>query len=292
MTAGGRGREAFVHVEFYITAWDDVTEPLFDALAARRRARGRRSGCSSTTSARAASPATRRCSRGSTTPASTGTRCCRSQPLQGQFPAPGPAQPPQAPGRRRRASASPGSQNLTEPGYNKPKNHAAGPRVGRAMVRVEGPSWPRSTPSSPATGTPRPTRSLDVDVAAPATARRPDTESRGVPRQLVPERSRASSTENNLRMFTSLIYSAPAPDLAHQPLLRPRRVAAVRRDHGRPARGRRRAVRQRGVRPVHGRPRPGVLLPRAARGRACGSTSTRRRRSCTPSTSPSTTTSR
>ena len=55
-------------------------------------------------------------------------------------------------------SAFMGSQNLIEPGYNKPKNHAAGREVGRARRprRRTRPS-PRCGRSSPRTGTPRAT---------------------------------------------------------------------------------------------------------------------------------------
>ena len=34
MAEAVEGAERFVHVEFYITAWDDVTSPLFDAMSA------------------------------------------------------------------------------------------------------------------------------------------------------------------------------------------------------------------------------------------------------------------
>ncbi|MEZ5162023.1 MAG: phospholipase D-like domain-containing protein [Marmoricola sp.] len=49
-----------------------------------------------------------------------------------------------------------GSLNLTEPGYNKPKNHALGREWVELMARLEAQSRLTSTPSSPQTGTPRP----------------------------------------------------------------------------------------------------------------------------------------
>ena len=87
---------------------------------ARPRRAASRCGCSSTTWVRAASPATRTCSALRRRPASTGTRCCPSSRSRAA-PPPGPAQPPQDPGRRRTRSPSSGSQNLIEPGYNKPE---------------------------------------------------------------------------------------------------------------------------------------------------------------------------
>ena len=56
MTAEVDAATRFVHVEFYITAWDDVTGPFFEALVARRRARRHACGCCSTTSGRAGIP--------------------------------------------------------------------------------------------------------------------------------------------------------------------------------------------------------------------------------------------
>ena len=169
----------------------------------------------------------------------------------------------------------------------------ARPQVGRADGAGRGPgrrtTWTRS---SRRTGTPRPTRLPPSWLAGRDRRRATPRRASGV---ACPGRARAGPgfvAENNLRLFTTLIYSRAAPDLADQPVLRPGRVAALRRHDRGAARRRRRAVRQRGVRPVHGRARPGVVLPRRCSRPACGSTSTRRPTSCTPSTSRSTTTSR
>ena len=186
-------------------------------------------------------------------------------------------------------SASSGSQNLIEPGYNKPKNHAAGREWVELMARLEGPAvaaleavfaqdWYSETGEVIADAVDRP--------------RSPRRTGAGRRRCQVVPSGPGFATENNLRLFTTLIYSAPAAGLADQPLLRPGRVPAVRRHDGRPARRRRRAVRQRGGRPVHGRPRPVLLLPGAARGRGADLPLPGAVRSCTPSTSRSTTTSR
>jgi cardiolipin synthase A/B len=55
------------------------------------------------------------------------------------------------------AVAFTGSQNLIEPGYNKPKNHKAGREWVELMARVHGPAVSALNPSSsPPTGTARP----------------------------------------------------------------------------------------------------------------------------------------
>ena len=195
---------------------------------------------------------------------SSGTRCCRSSRSREVVPPPRPAQPPQAPGRRRAGRlhrfAEPHRARLQQ--AQEPRGR---PRVGRA----DGP--PRGSGRGHAGGGLRPGL-VHRDRARPSgsTLGRAPAESgagalRDVTCQLVPS-GPGFVAENNLRLFTTLIYSAQRADLADQPVLRARRVAALRRHDRRPARRRRRAVRQRAVRPVHGRPRPGVVLPGAARG--------------------------
>ena len=210
------------------------------------------------------------------------------QPAQGRVPAPRPAQPPQDPGRRRRGRRSSGSQNLIEPGYNKPKNHERGPRVGRA----DGPGRrarrsARSTPSSPPTGTPRPTRS-----AGRGARRRPRRRAgRRRDRPGDPERAGLRRPRTTCALFTTLIYSAQRRLSLTSPYFVPDEslLYAVT------------TAAQRGVDVELFVSEEGdqfmvyhaqcSYYRGAARGRACGSTSTRRRTSCTPSTSPSTTTS-
>jgi cardiolipin synthase len=93
-----------------------------------------------------------------------------------------------------------GSQNLTEPGYNKPKNHELGREWVELMVRLEGPvvaalnavfaaDWYTETGGIP-----------DIVEVGPGA-------SDGVVCQLVPS-GPGIVAENNLRMFTTLIYSA------------------------------------------------------------------------------------
>ena len=138
MTAEVERATSWVHVEFYITAWDDVTGPFYEALCARSSAASR-CGCSSTTSARAASPATRTFKRGWTTTGIEWHPMLPIQPLKGEW---------RRPDLRNHRKilvidgrvAFTGSQNLIEPGYNKPKNHEAGREWVELMARVHGPA--------------------------------------------------------------------------------------------------------------------------------------------------------
>ena len=114
-----------------------MTAPLFDAMAAPRRA-GSRCGCCSTTSGPRGIPGYQ----------DMVTRLATTEiewhPML-------PIKPPRGSLRRptcaTTASSSSstaqvgftGSQNLTEPGYNKPKNHKAGREWVELMVRVQGP---------------------------------------------------------------------------------------------------------------------------------------------------------
>ena len=154
-----------------------------------------------------------------------------------------------------------GSQNLIEPGYNKPKNHEAGREWVELVARVEGPvvsalnvlfatDWYSETD----------------DEARPRRSRRSTPAAGSVAAQVMPS-GPGFATENNLRLFTAADLLRAAPALDHQSLLRPGRVAAVRRDHGCPAWRRGRALRERGRRPVHGLPRAALLLRGAAAGR-------------------------
>ncbi len=195
----------FVHVEFYIAAWDDVTAPLFEAMAAAAErgvavrflfdhlgSHGLKSYDDMLERLRG-----------------TGVEWHPMLPIS----------------LRKRKFRRPdlrnhrkllvvdgrvgftGSQNLTEPGYHKPKNHKLGRTWVELMVRVEGPAvtsleavfasdWYAETdevllmPGSPRV----------VGDAEPGAVE-------GVAAQLVPS-GPGYVTENNLRMFTTLLYSA------------------------------------------------------------------------------------
>ena len=199
MTAEIDRATSWVHVEFYITAWDDVTDPFYEALV---RATGR--------------GVTVRLlfdhlgSRGIPGYKELRTRLDATdiewhpmlpiQPLKGVW---------RRPDLRNHRKilvvdgqvAFTGSQNLIEPGYNKPKNHQAGREWVELMARVEGPT----------------VRALNVLFATDwysETGEKLVEETNVTPQpagsvsaQVIPS-GPGFVTENNLRAFTTLLYSA------------------------------------------------------------------------------------
>ena len=190
---------AFVHVEFYISAWDLVTSPVFEAML-------------------------RAVERGVTVRLlfdHLGSRGIPGyQDFVGKLEGSGIEWHPMLPirplkGEWRRPDlrnhrkilvvdgiiAFSGSQNLIEPGYNKPKNHKAGREWIELMVRLEGPAatalnvlfvtdWYSET---------RIKLGVEDGATAPGAG--------DVAVQVVPS-GPGLPTENNLRLFTTLIYSA------------------------------------------------------------------------------------
>jgi cardiolipin synthase len=205
MTEAVESAERYVNVEFYITAWDEATDPLFKALteAAARGARVRMlfdhlgsRGIPGYQDMRAKL-------------ATTGIEFHHMLPIH---PTKGVLRRPDLRNHRKLLVVDgmigfTGSQNLTEPGYNKPKNHAAGRQWVELMARLQGPvvatldavfaqDWftetgePGSVAVVPAPF-PRPGAPDLADVTC----------------QLVPS-GPGYVAENNLRLFTTLIYSA------------------------------------------------------------------------------------
>jgi cardiolipin synthase len=194
----------YVNVEFYITAWDEVTAPLFDQMVAATE-RG----------------VTVRLlfdhlgSRGIPGYQDMLTRLRATKILwhpmlpvrlfRGSF------RRPDLRNHRKLLVVDgrigfTGSQNLTEPGYNKPKNHAAGREWVELMVRLQGPVVATldavfSTDWYTETGEIVPVEILDAPSDADP-AQLPD-----VPCPLV-RSGPGIVAENNLRMFTTLIYGA------------------------------------------------------------------------------------
>ena len=209
MTRAVEAAERYVAVEFYITAWDDVTDPLFRALAAAADrgvevrllldhlgSRGIPGYKDLVTRLDATSIEWR-----TMLPFRPLTKSSRRRPDL----------------RNHRklmvvdgVVGFTGSQNLIEPGYNKPKNHAAGRQWVELMARLEGrvvatleavfaQDWytetgevlrwhsHRSDPPWPPSQSPRPcvTSTCQVVPSGPGYV-----------------------AENNLRLFTTLIYSA------------------------------------------------------------------------------------
>ncbi|MET1058124.1 MAG: phospholipase D-like domain-containing protein, partial [Nocardioides sp.] len=194
----------YVNVEFYITAWDEVTAPLFDQMVTATE-RG----------------VTVRLlfdhlgSRGIPGYQDMLTRLRATRilwhPMLPVHPFRGSFRRPDLRNHRKLLVVDgrigfTGSQNLIEPGYNKPKNHAAGREWVELMVRLQGPVVATldavfSTDWYTETGEIVPVEIVDAPSDAdPALLH-------DVPCQLVPS-GPGIVAENNLRMFTTLIYGA------------------------------------------------------------------------------------
>jgi cardiolipin synthase A/B len=191
----------FVHVQFYITAWDEMTGPLFDALVAA----GRRGVVTRLLFDHLGS-------RGIPGYKTMLERLAGTEiewrpmlpihPLRGEF---------RRPDLRNHRKilvvdgrvAFVGSQNLVEPGYNKPKNHAAGREWVELMSRVEGPAVAALDAVFASDWFSESDQSLAEELVAPER----------VPRggdltcQAIPS-GPGFVAENNLRAFTTLIYAA------------------------------------------------------------------------------------
>ena len=99
MTAAVEGAEHFVHVQFYITAWDEVTGPFFDALV-RATERGVTVRLLFDHLGSKGIPGYKDMLARLDQTQIHGARCCRSGSGRASAPT-RPAQPPQDPGRRR-----------------------------------------------------------------------------------------------------------------------------------------------------------------------------------------------
>ena len=201
MTAEVAGAVTSVEVEFYISAWDDVTGPFFEALTAAA-ARGVDVRLLFDHMGSKGIPGYDEFEKRLAATAIAWRPMLPVRPLKGEF---------QRPDLRNHRKimvvdgrvAFMGSQNLIEPGYNKPKNHKAGREWVELVARVDGPSvsalravfakdWYTETHER-----------LGEQVSAATPTRHTD----GVTAQVLPS-GPGYVTENNLRLFTALIYSA------------------------------------------------------------------------------------
>ena len=137
MTKAVEAAERHVYVEFYITAWDDMTDPLFRALAAAAE-RGVRVRMLFDHLGSRGIPGYKDML---AKLGSTGIEWHRMLPIA---PLKGVIRRPDLRNHRKLLVVDgrvgfTGSLNLTEPGYNKPKNHEAGREWVELMARVQGP---------------------------------------------------------------------------------------------------------------------------------------------------------
>ena len=218
MTEAVNGATDHVHVEFYILAWDEVTEPFFDALVAATE-RG----------VRVRLLLDHLGSRGIPTYKDTVTRLRETRidwhPMMPIDPLHGRIRRPDLRNHRKILVvdgdvAFTGSQNLIEASYDKPKNRKVGREWVDLAVRVQGPTvtaldavfrtdWYSETDEVIAVDEGPLTAAVEPPDAA-FTDRRPDVTGRtvdGVVCQVVPS-GPGFPMENNLRLFTTLLYSA------------------------------------------------------------------------------------
>lgn len=199
MAAAVDTAETFVHVEFYITAWDDVTDRFFQALV-RATERGVRVRLLFDHIGSHGIPVYRELLRRLGDTKIEWHPMLPIQPLRGRW------RRPDLRNHRKilvidgRIGFT-GSMNLIEPGYDKPANHKLGREWVELVARVEGPvvaalnevfaaDWFTETHTVP-----------DVP-GIPAT-----DHGRDLPCQLIPS-GPGYESENNLRLFTTLIYNA------------------------------------------------------------------------------------
>jgi cardiolipin synthase A/B len=190
----------YVHVEFYIMALDPTSAPFFDALeAAAKRGVIVRVLLDHLASRR--SPGYFRTIRRLKKMGVQWHLMLPVQPLRGRF------QRPDLRNHRKilvvdGAEAFMGSQNLIEPGYDKEKNHRAGREWVELTCRVTGPVV-AALDAVFATDWYSEPDELLMDELVPATA----DPGGDLTCQVIPS-GPGFATENNLRAFTTLLYSA------------------------------------------------------------------------------------
>lgn len=194
----------YVHVEFYIAAYDDVTAPLLDAMAAAAQ-RGVEVRFLYDHLGSRRVPRYRQLRRYLRSTAIDHRPMLPIQPLRGHF------RRPDLRNHRKLLVvdgrvAFTGSQNLTEPGYHQRANHRIGRRWVELVVRLEGPVVSELDAVFVADWLFETGEEVEIGYAAGAPPELP-ADVRGVPAQVVPS-GPGYDTENNLRMFTSLVYAA------------------------------------------------------------------------------------
>jgi cardiolipin synthase A/B len=199
MTAEVDQATSWVHVEFYITAWDEVTGPFYEALV-RAVQRGVTVRLLFDHLGSRGIPGYKDFKKRLDTTGIEWHPMLPIQPLKGEW------RRPDLRNHRKiliidGTVAFTGSQNLIEPGYNKPKNHKAGREWVELMARVHGPAvsalnllfatdWYSET---------RVKLTEELGTTPPTVGE--------IEGQVIPS-GPGFPTENNLRAFTTLLYSA------------------------------------------------------------------------------------
>jgi cardiolipin synthase len=201
MTAAVDEADSFVHVEFYIMAWDDVTDPFFKALA-RASERGVQVRLLFDHLGSRGIPVYKELLRQLEQTSIQWRPMMPIHLLRGQF------RRPDLRNHRKilvvdGTCAFGGSLNMIEPSYNKPKNQKAGRAWVELTARLEGPAVAELNAVFLTDWYSETGEVLEDTVRADLTP----ANQHGATVQVVPS-GPGFTTENNLRMFTSLIYSA------------------------------------------------------------------------------------
>jgi len=201
MTKAVEEARSHVHVEFYITAWDEVTGPFFAALEAAV-ARGVEVRLLFDHLGSRGIPGYKEMVARLATTGIVWHPMMPFQPLHGKI------RRPDLRNHRKLlvvddAVGFTGSQNMTEPGYNKPKNHEVGREWVELMSRLEGPVVAQLAAVFASDWYAETGERLGGRVVPIASAA-PDAD---VAMQIVPS-GPGFAAENNLRLFTTLLYSA------------------------------------------------------------------------------------
>jgi len=195
----------FVHVEFYISAWDDTTAGFFESMV-RATERGVDVRFLFDHLGSRGIPGYKQFAE------RLGATGIRWAPMLPIAPLKGEMRRPDLRNHRKILVVDGrvgfmGSQNLTEPGYNKPKNHKAGREWVELMTRVTGPVV-RQLNVVFATDWFAETGENVVHTLEPvAPVAPPPGAVQEVSCQVVPS-GPGFATENNLRLFNSMVYRA------------------------------------------------------------------------------------
>jgi cardiolipin synthase len=190
-----------VEVEFYITAWDEVTASFFEALV-DAAARGVTVRLLFDHMGSRGIPGYQEFVARLEDSGIDWHLMLPVRPLKGEF------QRPDLRNHRKLLVIDgrigfTGSQNLIEPGYNKPKNHAAGREWVELVARLDGPAVSSLRALFAKDWYKEGGQRIDAEIDPCAANHHVD----GIAGQVLPS-GPGYVTENNLRLFTSLIYSA------------------------------------------------------------------------------------
>ena len=201
MTAAVDEARSYVHVEFYITAWDEVTDPFFAALV-RATERGVPVRLLYDHLGSRGIPVYQDMLRKLEKTSIQWRPMMPIQLLHGKF------RRPDLRNHRKilvvdGTCAFGGSQNLIEPSYDKPKNQAVGRAWVELTARLTGPAVAEMNAVFVTDWYSETGEVLDETVRTAF-----DTGSEGGTTVQVVPSGPGFATENNLRMFTTLIYAA------------------------------------------------------------------------------------